>query len=251
VTASTALYTAEVRHTRLTPVHYAFTQRTYYWLVDIDAMPRLPFYVRPMAVVSPRDHFGDPRSSIRQNVDRLLAARGVELPGGRVLMLCQARVLGHVFNPLTVFWCHREDDSVACVIAEVHNTYGGRHCYVFAPDARGRAVAVKQFHVSPFFPVDGEYRMRLPAPGARLHLAVDYRVGGTTCFTAALSGVRRPLNRRILLWVVVCRPASTLAISALIRLHGIRLLLLRIARHPCPDADRGRPAPEASTTRRL
>ena len=56
----------------------------------------------------------------------------------------------------------------ACVVAEVHNTYGERHCYLLRPDDAGRAEAAKEFYVSPFFAVDGSYEMRLPEPGERL-----------------------------------------------------------------------------------
>ena len=81
-----------------------------------------------------RDHLGDPRASIRANLDRFLAARGVDLGGGRVTMLAHARVLGYVFNPLTVYWCHRPDGTLACVVAEVHNTYRQRHAYLLPAD---------------------------------------------------------------------------------------------------------------------
>ena len=100
------------------------------------ALPRWP---RPLARFDARDHLGDPQASIRANVDRFLAARDVDLRGGRVPMLAHARVLGYVFNPLTVYWCHRPDGTLACVVAEVHNTYGDRHCYLLRPDERGRA----------------------------------------------------------------------------------------------------------------
>ena len=80
-------------------------------------------------------------------------------------MLAHARVLGYVFNPLTVYWCHRPDGTLACVVAEVHNTYRQRHAYLLPADDRGRAEVPKQFYVSPFYPVDGRYRMSLPEPG--------------------------------------------------------------------------------------
>jgi DUF1365 family protein len=79
-----------------------------------------------------RDHLGDPRASIRANLDRFLAANGIGRPH-TITMLTQARVLGYVFNPLTVYWCHRPD----CVVAEVHNTYGQRHAYLLRTDDRG------------------------------------------------------------------------------------------------------------------
>ena len=87
-------------------------------------------------------------------------------------MLSNARVLGHVFNPLTVYWCHDGDGSLRCVVAEVHNTYGGRHRYLLHTDERGRAQTGKEFYVSPFYEVAGDYTMSLPEPGERLALSV-------------------------------------------------------------------------------
>ncbi|MDJ0429145.1 DUF1365 family protein, partial [Rhodococcus fascians] len=69
---------------------------------------------------------------------------------GTVTALLNARVLGYVFNPLSVYWCHDVDGSLRCVIAEVHNTYGQRHSYLIRPDGSDRAEVDKQFYVSPF-----------------------------------------------------------------------------------------------------
>jgi uncharacterized protein len=137
--APAALYEATVRHVRRQTIERAFTHRVYYWLVDLGELPALPGWMRPFAGFDARDHLGDPALSIRQNLDAYLATQGVELHGGRVLMLANARVLGYVFNPLTVYWCHRADGTLECVLAEVHNTYRERHCYLLRPDAADRA----------------------------------------------------------------------------------------------------------------
>ncbi|WP_277437157.1 DUF1365 domain-containing protein [Streptomyces sp. SPB162] len=220
-----ALYECVVAHVRTAPLRHAFRHRTYLWLVDVDALPRLPRPLRPLARFEARDHFGGGAPSIRAGLDRFLAANGVERPGGRVLMLTAARVFGHVFNPLTVYWCHRSDGSTECVVAEVHNTYGERHCYLLRPDAEGRAGTAKEFYVSPFFPVDGAYRMRLPEPGARLDLTVHLERSGTRPFTATLRGERRPATTAGLLRTALRHPWPTAAVSVLIRLHGVLLYL--------------------------
>ena len=75
-------------------------------------------------------------------------------------MLANARVLGHVFDPLSVFWCYDSDGVLVCVVAEVHNTYGERHAYLLRPDEAGVAVTDKDFYVSPFFDVSGTYELR-------------------------------------------------------------------------------------------
>src|SRR5690349_10375383 len=117
------LYSCELSHIRTTPVRHGFTYWTYLWLVDLDRMPRLPVWLRFLARFDARDHLGEPSRTIRSNVDEFLAGHGIDLAGGRVLMLAHARVLGYVFNPLTLFWCHDASGSLVCVIADVHNTY--------------------------------------------------------------------------------------------------------------------------------
>ncbi|WP_260613498.1 DUF1365 domain-containing protein [Streptomyces sp. WAC07061] len=168
-----ALYATEVRHARSRPVRYALAHRTYMWLVDVDDLPVLPRVLRPFARFDARDHFSGRAPTLRAGLDAHLAAHGVHGADGRVIMLAHARVLGHVFNPLTLYWCHDRSGGLVCVVAEVHNTYGGRHCYLLRPDERGRAEAAKDFHVSPFFGVEGSYRMRLPLPGDRLDLTAS------------------------------------------------------------------------------
>ena len=135
---SAAIYRTCIRHVRRTPLHNAFTYRSYSWYVDVDELPTAP--PAPAAGRIPgEDHLGDPDGSMRGNVERFLARDGDKPDGGRITMLASARVFGHVFNPLSLFWCHDADGRVRCVIAEVHNTYGERHCYLLetgrAPDA--------------------------------------------------------------------------------------------------------------------
>ncbi|CAG7650201.1 DUF1365 domain-containing protein [Actinacidiphila bryophytorum] len=231
-----ALYECVVAHARTTPVRHSFRHRTYMWLVDVDHLPVLPVALRPLAGFDPRDHFGGAREPLRTALERFLAVHDIHLDGGRVLMLTHARVLGHVFNPLTLYWCSDRAGSPLCVVAEVHNTYGDRHCYLLRPDAEGRAEVRKELYVSPFFPVDGSYKMRLPQPGERLGVTVRLRRGDDVPFTAALRGTRRPATARQLLAAAVRHPWSTLAVSAAIKMHGIHLYLRGLPVTPRPSS---------------
>jgi uncharacterized protein len=212
----------------------SFTYRTYLWLVDLDDLPRPAGPLRLLASFQARDYLGSPRQSIRANVDAFLRARGVDLRGGRILMLAHARVLGYVFNPLTLYWCHDQDGTLACVIAEVHNTYRERHAYLLHPDGRGRAQVSKEFYVSPFYPVDGSYRMSLPLPEKRLTLAVVLDRPDGSRFSATVTGTAVPATARALLRAAARHPWSTVAVSARIRRQGIGLYLrgLRLVQRP-------------------
>ncbi len=206
-----ALYDVTIRHTRTAPVRNAFRYHSFCWLVDFDAPPRLPRPLRWLAAFDPSDHL-DIRATLR---DAGIAA-------DRLLMLTNARVLGYVFNPLSVFWCYDGEELVA-VVAEVHNTYGGRHAYVLHPDAAGRASADKVLYVSPFYPVDGRYEINVPEPGERVAVSVTLDRGDGEPFSATMTGVRRPATARSLLGLWLRYPAAPLRVTTLIRWQGIRL----------------------------
>jgi DUF1365 family protein len=229
-----ALYPCEITHVRAHPIRRAFRYRSYLWLVDLDDLPRVPLPLRPLGRFRSRDHLGDPDAPIRANIDAYLARQGISLDGGRVLMLGHAAVLGYVFNPLTVFWCHRADGTLAAVIAEVHNTYGQRHVYLVHPDLRGRAEAGKDFYVSPFLPVAGRYRMHLPEPAATLRLSVTLHIDGKTVLAASVTGQHRRYTPWRLLGCAARHPWVTAQVTALIHWQGIRLAARRLPIIPRP-----------------
>jgi DUF1365 family protein len=156
-------------------------------------------------------------------------------------MLASARVFGHVFNPLSVFWCHDSAGELRCVVAEVHNTYGERHCYLLETDAAGRASVPKAFYVSPFNDVDGEYRMKLPEPGERLAVSIVLEREGQQPFVATMDGVRREATLRNIVSAALAVPAAPLRVAAQIRWQGTRLWARRLPiikkpHHPSQEA---------------
>ncbi|MEU6978174.1 DUF1365 domain-containing protein [Streptomyces sp. NPDC046371] len=229
-----ALYECVITHVRRTPLRHVLRHRTYLWCVDLDRLPVPPGPLRPLARFDARDHFDGAAGSIRGGLDAFLAAHGVDLEGGRVVMLAHARVFGFVFNPLSVFWCHDSSGALVCVVAEVHNTYGQRHCYLLRTDGGDEAEVDKAFYVSPFFAVEGRYRMRLPLPGELLHLTVHLENDSGRAFTAVVRGRRRPATVPALLSEAVRRPWSTAAVWVGIRRHGVHLLLRGLPVHPRP-----------------
>ncbi|MGW2395740.1 DUF1365 domain-containing protein [Kitasatospora sp. NPDC001664] len=231
-----SLYECRIAHVRTAPLRHAFAHRTHLWLVDLDRLPPVPRPLRPLAAFRAADHPGVPGLTLRQNLDAYLAGQGVLLDGGQVLMLTQARAFGHLFNPLTLYWCHDTEGTLVCTVAEVHNTYGQHHRYLLPATP---ATVPKEFYVSPFFPVDGAYRMRLPVPGERLDLTIHLDRPGGRAFTATVRGLRRPAGARELLLATLRHPFATLAVSLHIRYQGIRLLLRGLPVQPRDRGDRG------------
>ncbi|WTW98965.1 DUF1365 domain-containing protein [Streptomycetaceae bacterium NBC_01309] len=222
MSAVPCLYVGHIVHVRRRPILRVFRHRMTVWLVDLDHIPELPRWLRPLAAFRAEDHSGSPDRGIRANIDAWLASRDIDLRNGRILMLAVPRVLGHCFNPLTVYWCHDADGSLVCVVAEVSNTYGERHCYVVPPFHGQPADLDKEFYVSPFFETDGRYRMHLPAPGKHLSLTVSLLGDDGALLTSVLRGRRRVDTPARMALATALMPQR---ISALIRLHGIRLWL--------------------------
>ncbi len=187
------------------------------------------------ASFSSEDHLGDPRRTLKGNIEQYLARSGIDLGDrGRVIMLANARVLGHVFDPLSVFWCYDSTGRLACTVAEVHNTYGERHAYLLHADKSGVAEAGKAFHVSPFFDVSGTYLLRFTLTRERVSTAVTLRREGAPAFSATFRGRPEPATRRNLARLLIRQPLMTQRVSALIRVHGIWLWLrgLPVRAHP-------------------
>jgi DUF1365 family protein len=234
--ATPALYDVRIGHTRRAPLRNDFSYGGYLWLVDLDELPRLPRWLGWAARFDAADHLGDPARSIKANVVAFADEHGVR-DVDRVVMLANARTSGHVFNPLSTHWCYRADGTLACLVAEVHNTYGQRHAYLLHPDAAGRAEVDKDFYVSPFLTVDGRYLMRFSAPSPQLQVTISLRQDGRTPFTAWLRGTARPASTAAVARAVLRRPFMTVRVAALIRWQGVRLWARRLPVVPRREGD--------------
>lgn len=230
-TRTPAIYRTTITHSRQAPVRHWFEYQSYSWYVDVDDLPRLPWWLRPFARFRADDHFtGLPQSSLRDRLEAFFADQGVALPDGRITALLQARVLGYVFNPLSIFWCHDRDGRVRHVVAEVHNTYGGRHAYLLPP-ADSPVLTAKQFYVSPFNAVDGYYMVQAPRPEIEVDVRVSlHRDNRQTFpeFTANLRGTRRPATTKNVAFMQFISPLAPLVVAARIRIQGIKLWLRRV-----------------------
>ena len=240
-----SIYRTVIRHVRTEPVAETFEHASYSWFVDIDELPRLPRWLAPFARFEGRDHLFSDREgdTLRERVDQFLASHGVDLAGGRVTALMNARVLGYVFNPLSVFWCYDESGILDCVIAEVHNTYGQRHAYLVRLDRRHRAVTDKQFYVSPFNDVSGRYSMSFPEPGETLALNVTLHREGRDPFIAAVRGTRAAATTKNVVRTQFRAPMAPLAVSARIRVKGIGLWARGLPIVPRPRHEPQQPSP--------
>ena len=219
------------------------------FLIDLDELPSLDravfgFGYNRHAVVTFRDgdHIGDPKRPARENVENWLSERGVELAGGRVLLLTNLRVLGYLFNPVSFFYCYGATGELRAMIAEVSNTFGERRAYLL--DARNRVSESrlafrhpKELHVSPFFGMAQDYEFAFSEPGERLATRVDVFEEGRRVLRAVQTGTRRTLCSRTLIWSLIRYPVMPLRVSGLIHWQAAILWRKRVAFHRKPPFD--------------
>jgi hypothetical protein len=230
------LYRGEVMHARLRPVPHRFAYRVFSLLIDIDRLgeaARLTplFSIGRFNVLSfhPADHGARGAVPLRAHIEALLGKQGVDVAGGRILLLCYPRVLGIGFNPLSIFYAFAADGRLAGIVHEVRNTFGERHSYVLpvmagqVSEAGLRQEARKAFHVSPFVPPDATYRFRLSLPDERVRVHIIERDGSGPLLVAAFRGRRTALDTRGVIGAFLGAPLMTWKVIAAIRFEALRL----------------------------
>lgn len=241
------VYRAEVMHRRLRPRAYRFRYRVFSLLLDIDALDRCAetswcFSRNRFNLLSfhDRDHLPPDAHSLRGWAEGVLSDGGIDGSRLRIRLLCFPRVLGRVFNPLSLWYCETAEGEPAAVIAEVRNTFGERHCYLLRPDdvASGwplRATCGKDFHVSPFIDMHAQYRFRLSRPDDRLRVVIEEYAADGLFLVAAQSGRRRPFTAGVLLHESLRVPLQTFKVLAAIHWHALKLWIAGVRFHPKPQ----------------
>ena len=245
---SACLYVGSVIHRRLVPPAYRFRYRLFQLCLDVERIPACFSHLRWLSVnrfnlfsFHESDHGPRDGSPLRPWIDGVLRRAGLDLEGGTVRLLCMPRVLGYGFNPLSVWYCHHADGSLRAVLCEVRNTFGEWHGYLLHEQGRPmtgavRSRAVKCFHVSPFFPVAGEYRFRLGPPAEHFSVTIEYQEGGKGRMLASQRGQRYALTDGRLLGLALGHPLQSLKVIAAIHWQGLMLWLrgARFHRKPAP-----------------
>ena len=179
MTGAPALYVGTLRHRRHAPTTHEFRYSLFMVLLDVDrieeAMAVSPLTGRNRwrwAAFYDRDHIGDSARPLRERVHASARSAGVDLPDGPIHLLTHLRYAGYVFNPISLFYCYDQAGRLRRVLADVRNTYGGRHAYWLTPadtvERRLKAVSAKALYVSPFMASDVEYEFRLTPPAEML-----------------------------------------------------------------------------------
>lgn len=228
-----------VMHRRRHPVENRFVYPVFFLLINTDELDSIGGWLfgvnrrRPLAF-----HFSDygdgrdPRIWVREQ----LCEYGITDCPGPIWVQTFPRVFGYVFNPVTFWYCEREDGSIGAILAEVNNTFGERHLYVLTPDEiSGRFQDIradKKLYVSPFYPVSGGYRFHFNTDFDAPRVRIDYFDEGRLQLNTAIWGGSSRLSSRSLLSALIRQPLLTLGVIARIHWQALRLWLKGARLHP-------------------
>jgi DUF1365 family protein len=250
---ASALYVGSVMHQRLRPVAHRLSYRVFTLLLDLDELPALAQRLRWFSLnrfnlfsFHEADHGDRSGANLRDHVARQLQAAGLPCDGP-IRLLAMPRILGHVFNPLSVYFCHAADGSLRALLYEVHNTFGQQHSYLIeVPPHEAQAARLVQqcdkgFYVSPFMPMALRYRFVIEPPAAEraaLRIGIGAADAEGTVLHAQWNTERRALTDAALLRVFFSHPLLTLKVVAGIHWEALRLFAkgLRLQPRPAPPA---------------
>ena len=242
---STAIYEGRVSHLRLRPKRHRLDYRVFSMLVDLDDLEETAKGLRLLSLnrvnlfsLWTRDQGDGSETPLKTQIRTLLERAGLADAAANIQMLCYPRILGYVFNPLSVFYCRCDTGALGAIIYEVHNTFGERHCYVLPVNgSRGGVVAQtcdKAFYVSPFISMEAQYRFRMTEPGSDVTVGISEVDREGPLLEASFTGRARPLTDRTLLRLFSRYPLMTFKVIAGIHWEALRLFAKRVPlfRHP-------------------
>ncbi|MBS0245453.1 MAG: DUF1365 family protein [Proteobacteria bacterium] len=243
-----ALYVGSVMHRRLSPRRHRLRYRAFWALFDLDEMREVDARLSLLShnrfnlfSFHDADH-GDGKSEpLRDYVDRTLETHGIDCRGGRIALLCMPRILGYVFNPLSIYFCHRADGSLAALLYEVRNTFGEMHSYLLPVTGEAPLVhqrCAKEFYVSPFLDMDMTYDFRVAPPGERVSVVVAADDKRGAVLVASLAGERRAPSDRALAAIFISLPLMTLKVMAAIHWEALKIWWKGMRLYPRPPAPR-------------
>ena len=246
-----AIYEGWVRHIRHEPARHALQYRLFMAYLDLDELDEvfagrwLWSADRPaLARFLPGDHLDGNCENLAAGVRALVLEQSGLRLNGPVRLLTHLRYFGYVFNPISVYYCYDESDSAPrCYVLEVSNTpWKERVCYVLPTieaKSKGRGERFdfnKEMHVSPFIPMDAQYRCWVSEPGQRLSMSIEVRREERPTLQTSLALSRNPVSGAVLARSLLRFPLMTANLALRIHLNALRLWLKGVKPVPHPGS---------------
>ena len=230
---TSSIYNGTVIHKRFKPKTHYFKYSVFSLLIDLSELDYLSknikfFSHNKFNLVSfyEKDHGNRDGSSLILWVKKNLEENNINSENVRIKLLCYPRILGYVFNPLSVFYIYDVEDKLKCILYEVKNTFGEQHTYIFKVDNDQKLYqhnCSKKFHVSPFIEMNCKYFFRLLKPGEKISVIIDQYQTNEKILYASQYGERSDFNTKELIKSYIKHPLMTFKIISAIHFEAFKL----------------------------
>ena len=229
------IYEGKVIHTRFKPKKHHFKYKVFSLLIDLDEIEELNnnlklFSYNKFNLMSffDVDHGSRDGSNLKEWVKDNLIKKNIKFQKIRIEILCYPRILGYVFNPLSIFFVYNNSSELISILYEVKNTFGEQHTYIFKTEPSDKSInnnCTKKFFVSPFMNLSSHYFFKILIPGNKLSVVIDQRDQDGKLLFASQDGIRSELSSKNLLLSYLKHPFMTLKIISAIHFEALRLWL--------------------------
>ena len=230
---TSSIYNGTVIHKRFKPKIHYFKYKVFSLLIDLSDLEYLSkkikfFSHNKFNLVSfyEKDHGGRDGSSLESWVKKRLEDNNINSEKVKIRLLCYPRILGYVFNPLSVFYIYDESEKLVCILYEVKNTFGEQHTYIFKVKNDQNLYqhnCSKKFHVSPFIEMNCKYFFRLLKPGEKISVIIDQYQTDEKILYASQDGQRVDFNTKELIKSYLKHPLMTFKIILAIHFEAFKL----------------------------
>ena len=228
------IYNGTVIHKRFKPKEHFFKYSVFSLLIDLSELDYLDKQVRffsynKINLISfyDKDHGNRDGTSIIDWVKKNLNQNNISSENIKIKLLCYPRILGYVFNPLSVFYVYNNQDKLIAILYEVKNTFGEQHTYIFKINNRDKLLqhnCLKKFHVSPFIEMDCKYFFRTLVPDKKMSVVIDqYDNNDDKLLYASQDGYIADLKSSELLKSYIKHPLMTFKIIIAIHFEAFKL----------------------------
>ena len=229
------IYNGKVIHKRFKPKIHFFKYKVFSLLLDLDEIDTIDnkinlFSYNKFNLISfyDRDHGDRDGSSIKDWVIEKIKLNNIQHKDMKIKILCYPRILGYVFNPLSIFFVYDNNSSLISILYEVKNTFGEQHTYIFRIDSNSDLIqnnCNKKFYVSPFMDLNSKYYFKISNPREKLSVVIDQRDNEGKLLFASQDGIRTTFTTKNLILAYLKNPLMTIKIISAIHYEAFRLWL--------------------------
>jgi len=253
---NSCIYVGQVRHRRFAPAQHQFNYKLFMMYLDLDELPDLfnryllwSYNRKNIACFMRNDYFGDKDTNLADSIRDYVEQQTGDKPSGSIRLLTHMRYFGHIFNPVSFYYCFNDDNTLHSIVAEITNTpWKERRAYVLRADNNDEIMQFKfnkDFHVSPFNPLNQAYDWRLGLPGEKLTVHMNVAEAGTKLFDATMKMQKKPVSSKVLAQSLFEFPFMTIKVITAIYWQALRLWLKKVHVYDHPVKSKTKEAPNS------